>query len=310
MNGEKGSGVRKMLDNFNRIIVLGIDGLECSLVEEWKLEYILQRAHCRTDLSDYDVVVTPPLWGSMITGEIDREVMRRWKLQTLLAGMDSMRVKIAEKLGRYLPHRPTIWVWNHLVLPVTGGNPFESTANYIGEKGLHTIFQEFEKPWTNGLPGYGRVVSNGTARELLLEAFRGNKKPYIRYAVRLYKRDREKLFFALDRDHDLIFWYTCLLDKIGHVCAGDKLEMLKYYLEVNHLAKEVRRKCPDAIIYIVSDHGMKTAEGTGKWGVHSEYGFFSSSTGELISKPYHLYGLLLRHAPGTRMKKENVIGIG
>ncbi len=292
-----------MSDDFTRIIVLGIDGLEYSLVEEWKLEYILQRAHCRTDLSDYDVVVTPPLWGSMITGKIDREVMRRWKLHTLLAGMDSMRVKFAEKLGRFLPHRPTIWVWNHLVLPVTGGNPFESTADYVKKKNLHTIFHEFEKSWTNGLPGYGRVVSDSTARELLLEAFRGNRKPYIRYAIQLYKEDRERLFSALDRDYNLIFWYTCLLDKIGHVCAGNKLEMLKYYLEINQLAKKVKKKCPDAIIYIISDHGMKPAEGAGKWGVHSDYGFFSSSTGELISKPYHLYELLLRHAPGIRTRK-------
>ena len=50
------------------IIILGIDGLEYNLVKEWRLKNITQEAYRKLDLSDYKVVVTPPIWGSMLTG--------------------------------------------------------------------------------------------------------------------------------------------------------------------------------------------------------------------------------------------------
>lgn len=280
----------------DRIIVLGIDGLEYRFVEKWGLKNLMQRAYCKTDLSDYDVIVTPPLWGSMITGRIDKDVMKRWRWQARFVNMRARQMKLAERLGRYLPSGPTLWVWHHFVLPLIGGNLFEATANYVTKKNVSNVFQYFEKPWTNGIPGYGRIVSDETARQLLLQALRGDKEPYRKYAIQIYLEDKRSLLSALRRDHDLIFWYTSLLDKIGHVDVGNNLLMLKYYLEINSLAGKVKEMCPDSIIYIISDHGMQPVEPGSKWGIHSDYGFFSSNTGELISKPFHLYDLLLKHA--------------
>ena len=69
-----------------KVIVLGIDGLEYSLVEKWGLKNIMQKTYCKLDLSDYKIIVTPPIWGSMITGKIDEDVMKVWEKSAELVG--------------------------------------------------------------------------------------------------------------------------------------------------------------------------------------------------------------------------------
>ena len=56
-----------------KIIVLGIDGLEYYLIEEWNLKFLKQTAYCKTTLSDFNIVTTPPIWEAMLTGRIDKE---------------------------------------------------------------------------------------------------------------------------------------------------------------------------------------------------------------------------------------------
>lgn len=146
--------------NAPRIIILGIDGLEYNLVKEWRLKNIMQKTYCKLDLSDYNVVVTPPIWGSMITGKIDEEVMGRWiKWAEVAGGNKNIKQKGWAKTGKILPSKLNFWLWNHIVDPLIGGDPFEKTANYVIEKKLPNIFQFFEKPWTNGLPSFGKNVS-------------------------------------------------------------------------------------------------------------------------------------------------------
>jgi len=67
------------------------------------------------------------------------------------------------------------------------------------------------------------------------------------------------------------------------------------YMEINNLVKDIKGIAKDAYLYIVSDHGMMLDQET-KRGVHSNYGFFSSNTGELIKKPQDLYHLLKEKA--------------
>ena len=113
-----------------------------------------------------------------------------------------------------------------------GGNSFEKTANYIVEKNEPNIFQFFKKPWTNGIPGYGKLVSNPTDRYLLQKVFFGKDKPFRESVIKYYQDDKEKLFAALDKkENDLIFWYTMIVDKLGHAYLRKPLTLMKYYFD-------------------------------------------------------------------------------
>jgi hypothetical protein len=282
-----------------KIIILGIDGLEYNLVKEWQLKNIMQKEYCRMELSDYDVIVTPPIWGSMLTGKINKEIMKIWiKQAELTGGGVNVEQKWWAKFGKFLPYSVNFWLQDHIFAKLQGGDAFEKTANYVKEKNEHTIFDFFEWTWTNGIPSYGRQVIDEVSKKLTENAIAGDKKPYKIYAIEKYKKDKEQLQSALKKQqYDFIFWYTGILDSLGHVNMGNPLAlMMKHYLEINQVVGEVKESCPNSIIYIVSDHGMeRMAPKKSSWGMHSDHGFFSSSTGEKINRPFKLYELISKH---------------
>jgi len=170
-------------------------------------------------------------------------------------------------------------------------------VNYVKEKKLPNIFQFFKKPWTNGIPSYGRKIITKESKRLLKDAVQGRQGPYRQFIMDDYKEDKKQLFSILDKkDHDLIFWYTTLIDNFGHMDSGKPIKLMKHYLEMNEVAGKVKKSCPGAIIYILSDHGMERMEPKkNAWGMHSNHAFFSSSNGEKIEKPYQFYDLISKH---------------
>ncbi len=283
-----------------KIIVLGIDGLEYDLVTEWRLKNLMQTKYCKLSLSDYKVIVTPPIWGSMLTGIVDKEIIDVWNKYVKLIGNDE---KLGEKkwvkiLGLFVPKKLGIWVFEHLFAPAIGGDPFETTANYVKDKNLPTILNFFQNPWTNGIPSYGKNVSGPVQKKYTERAIAGEKKPYRKYILEQYQNDKSQFFSALDKqEFDFIFWYTSMLDNLGHMDMGKPLTlMMKHYLEINEFVGIVKERCPTSIIYIISDHGMERMEPKKtSWGMHSDHAFFSSSTGETIEKPSKLYDLISKH---------------
>lgn len=138
-------------------------------------------------------------------------------------------------------------------------------------------------------------------KELAEKAVKGDVKPLLKYAKEKFEKDKTALFKALEEDYDLIFWYTYYLDKVGHFLFRNKFHITDAYLEINQLVGDIKRKKKDAIIYIISDHGMVFNKEI-KMGEHSSYGFFSSNSGELIQKPQDLFYLIKEKA--EKMKRE------
>jgi len=281
-----------------RIVILGVDGLEYNLVEEWDLRHIKQKAYTKTDLSDFKVIVTPPIWASMLTGkkipEIEEPFIKRRKFIAKKGNISQVKTPWYIRMGaRILP----LSIRKRLGDIITP-NPFQTTYNYLikGNKYM-TIFDYFDKSWTNGIPSYGRNVSTEEVRRIMKEAVKGNLRPLVEYAMKTYERDRRVLFVALDRDHELIFWYTPFLDELSHFYIRKKLKLMNIYLDLNKLVKKVSEKLTENdILYIISDHGMKPILGDPRGGDHSNHGFFSSNTGEIIMKPQELFRIVVEKA--------------
>ena len=284
-----------------KIIVLGIDGLEYNLIEEWRLKNIMQKAYCKLDLSDYNIIVTPPIWGSMLTGKIDEDVMKIWVRESEILGEDkNIKQKWWAKIGDILPYTLNRWIWDNIPERfLGGGDPFELTSNYVLDKKIPSIFQLFENPWTNGIPGYGKNVSGPLQKKITKNAISGYKLLYKKYIMKNYKKDKSELFSALEKkEFDFIFWYTTLLDNFGHIYMGNQLKlMMGHYLEINDVVGNVKERRPNSIIYIISDHGMELIA-PHSCGMHSDHGFFSSNTGETIEKPFQFYDLISKHKNG------------
>lgn len=283
-----------------RIVILGIDGLEYDLVEEWDLKYLKQRAYSKVDLSDFEVVVTPPIWAAMLTGkkipEIEKPFVKRRKFTSGNQMIKPWYVRLGGKMVSLLPDNLQKIVKSSMV-DLFAPNPFRLTYNYLRTNKYETLFDYFEKSWTNGIPSYGRNVSTLEVKLLMKEAIRGNLKPLIEYAMRTYEQDKKALFKALETDYNLIFWYTPFLDELSHFLIGRKLRLMNVYFDLNKLVKQVSDKLHGSdILYVISDHGMQPLPGDPRGGDHSNHGFFSSNTGEIIMKPQELFRIVVEKA--------------
>lgn len=280
-----------------KILILGIDGLEYNLVEEWNLKYIKQQAYTKTDLSDFEVIVTPPIWAAMLTGKIIPEINETFIKRYRYYSQKTSEVKIDLKtpwyikVGRKILPKVIRQKINKIMFP----DPFKKTADFLLKTSKYeTIFDYYEKSWTNGIPSYGRNVSTKEIKTAMQEAINGNLKPLVQYSLRIYEEDKRQLFGALEKGYELIFWYTPFLDEISHFYIRKKLKLMNLYIELNKLVKDVKSRLEDEdIIYIISDHGMEPVPGDPRGGNHSDHGFFSSNTGELIRKPQDLFYLIV-----------------
>ncbi|MHA1834228.1 MAG: alkaline phosphatase family protein, partial [Candidatus Baldrarchaeia archaeon] len=259
------------------IIVLGFDGLEFYLVEKYKLKHLQQKAYTKLSLEDFDVIVTPPIWASMITGVVFKDMVKKFNpafhsSKGFLAQIKNVLPwRVRRLLGRAL--RP--------VQRIIEGyeNPMDVTLDYLSRRKIPTIFDEFGRVWYTAIPGYNMEAHT---IKLKKEAFEDDKakKHVVRNRDELFKRETENLFATLSHkiEYDLIFWYTGWLDATGHLEQGSKLKIMNRYLKINLLVAQLKKQLDDNdILYIISDHGMMPL---GRLGYHSDHGFFSSSNGE------------------------------
>lgn len=105
-------------------------------------------------------------------------------------------------------------------------------------------------------------------------------KNYERLAWEGHLENKAELFDALDKDYEIILFFTPLADLIGHINFGSEKEMRDVYRELNSLVGSLREMVKDkgTTIIGISDHGMeqvvfKTRNGHLKktrYGDHSE----------------------------------------
>lgn len=280
------------------IVVLGIDALEFDLVKKYKLVNLQQKGYSKLSLEDFPVIVTPPIWASMITGVVLKEMLDGFT--TLFHSSQGLWSQVKN----VLPWKIRRFLGKTLIpLKTTLENPMDGTSEYLSQKAISTIFDEV-KGWHNEIPGYN-LRSATRKMKMPREAFEDEKikKHWLKKRYILFKKETEKLFEVLSRkeEYDLIFWYTNWLDSAGHLEQGHKLKTLNRYLEINFLVGQVREHLSvNNILYIISDHGMIS---TGRLGYHSNHGFFSSSNGQVIGKPKELYRILKINLTGKLGEK-------
>jgi len=101
----------------------------------------------------------------------------------------------------------------------------------------------------------------------------------------IYKLRKREMLRRIHDDWKLFGAYFEIADTLGHLYMGKRpLRLLRVYLELNKLVKELKTVLPDDTAFIiVADHGMRPSQDRGA-GIHSEY-FFWSSNVRLPFKP-------------------------
>jgi len=273
------------------LICLGFDGLGVDLVEKFRLKNVMQQAYTATDLSDFKTEpFTPLIWASMLVGRKIEEMERiyigmRRKKQPPFCNIlrKTLPSSLRTKLGR---------LWDFFVRD-PGGPAMMVLSDFLKRNNIPTIFEELEEEgisyWHNNIPGYDGVPLHEERMKLIRK---GAWSEYYTLVWEQHKEALKRFFRALKEKRSFYFFYTNLIDAIGHIFYPRFIERMKLALETQRIVKKVHQKCRNAIVYVVSDHGMQIIDNIAD---HSDHGFFSSNTGDLIKKPQDLYYLLRRN---------------
>lgn len=149
-----------------------------------------------------------------------------------------------------------------------------------------TFFNHFKNSYVLDTPGYNYSEDHKKERDALRAYFNktGTVEDYDKVAFENHKKIKEQFFNALNSDtnFDIIMVYFGVADVVGHLSFGIKEKMKIIYNELDEIAEKVQEKFKDAIILIVSDHGMKSI---GRFGDHENYAFWSLNLDKNLGNP-------------------------
>jgi len=103
-------------------------------------------------------------------------------------------------------------------------------------------------------------------------------KEIVESQLEVFEKEKQETLSKLDDDWNFFITYTKLLDVVGHLYWHTPLVVEKYYRMVNKFAGQVRnRLSKDALMMVISDHGMRPLHGASAGGEHSHHAFASFS---------------------------------
>jgi len=250
-----------------RVLILGIDALEYSLVEEWNLKFLKQKEYgkiivplTKTSLGSHPATVV--VWSCFITGKQPQEmgyetvkIAKRDKIDDLYWAIRT-RFPKSENIFKYFHRksRNTNPTRNDIKAPTLFDNK--------NIKSVHLHVPVYDN---NAFPEYRGV---GTYRAVSDKYY---QKIYEKGCNKEFDERSEEVYKLIDKDWDIAMQYFFLLDGIQHVFFRNKLKIMDYYMKFNMFVANLTKKLDDDIfILIISDHGQKK-------GLHTDYGFYSSN---------------------------------
>jgi len=250
-----------------RVCILGYDGLEYTLVDRLKLRSILQREHGRVRVpiaGGIDDPSTPIVWTSFITGQPPSvhgvDMTEFWD-----SPIDGLRSFIRR-------HRKLHNLAKKLKLGYRVRDNMGIAPKFPSRKNIKcaTLFDIIKPSIALGVPVYNKDLH---ATYPVGDVFKAIQDPVFRREYeatvrRIFKREVEALFEALEKEWRLLMIHLHITDLLGHIYWGtEKLSLL--YEEMNLLTERVEARLrPDDLLLVISDHGMSRLG-------HTKYGFYS-----------------------------------
>jgi len=251
-----------------KVIILGFDALDNEIVENERLEALLQKFHGCIDVSGFKVA-TPMIWSTFLTGKNPEEHQMYFFTTTGNRVIEWFRRLSFEKNVKYSTIRSI-------------GNFFKPILNIIGIKPRvpdkrdlkpDTIFDLVE----NALPINVMMFNEWKESEELkfkYSIIKAVGNPELTEKVvegwkTIYFKQKKEFLNLLSKDWDIIMTHVYMTDIVGHLYYNQYDKFVELYRELNDFTKKVTEIVKDsAMIMVVSDHGMKR-------GIHQPRAFYS-----------------------------------
>lgn len=299
-----------------KLIVLCFDALEKNLIDAGDYDNLKLVTNGKTDISEFTLPKSVILWSSFLTSE-NMERYLKYLLYDFDLGPVRIHIptSVGDKferqiwggwggklLGRLAPLRKYLneRIWRVRLRPEETFLEYFKSYTAIDMVALTHKTRRHKKERQLMSDYFNYNVEEGVIdkiRETLNTLYYGdgavphkNQKnmmkrqkieiSFKKFVWNGYRENRAELFDALDRNYELVMFFTPLADLIGHLYFGSEREMEEVYTELNALVSYVveKTKDKDTTIIGVSDHGMeriayKTFDGSvryTRYGDHSE----------------------------------------
>jgi predicted AlkP superfamily pyrophosphatase or phosphodiesterase len=258
------------LSTLIQVLIIGLDGLEHSLVEDYDLKNLKQMEYGKVDLlmKKDEEPLTPTIWCNFITGETPDVhgvvAIQKWKyplLEKIYASLRSFDVK----------HRG---YWRGVLFNLFDRmSLFEMRGmrDFFTREDINcdTIFDDMDSTIAISIPSFNEDEINKELRRLVVE---GRKFELKKRAHEAFVGRRKRFLNALNQKPSLLMVHFFLLDLIQHMFPYDTEYIKKTYEKMDGFVGKVTEKLSsnEVFLLIVSDHGLLN-------GYHTPYGFYSSN---------------------------------
>jgi hypothetical protein len=281
-----------------RVLILGIDALEYTLVETWDLKHLKQHEYGKTIVPIYKgggEPVTLVVWPCFITGKEPDEmgynspILYRQPLKFILDALFYPFYSMLHSSPNQQDHESITYKTTRTERLISRFNYYAMKAG-LGRYPTRNDIKAstlFDNPAYKSLhlhvPVYDEshtLEDHCNPRNNVIAALT-NKNLRKQFDERLMAEFNQKTQEVYDILHDdswqLCMQYFYVLDGIQHVFFKNKLKIMNYYMHFNEFVRKITETLPkDILLLIIADHGHAN-------GLHTTYGYYSCNT------PLHLH---------------------
>lgn len=256
-----------------KICIIALDALEYNLVKEFDLKGLMQKEWGTIDVTMFQDLATPIVWGSFITGlPLEKHGL---KLKEFTKPHKLLRL-VPENLRHKLPFQTRKSFFKTTRIKKERHETYEDIREQFKKRNLTTLF-DIPNSVAISVPPYQQWIKPKTVR--LVEETVEKKIPFVifeEHVRSIFLRKKRKLLNAVRwGDWRLLMAHFMFTDLLAHFKIRNKQKMLEVYSEAGSLVEEVKDHLGEkTVLLIVSDHGMKFDEEL-KFGDHTAHGFYS-----------------------------------
>ena len=185
------------------MIVLAIDALEYSLVQEFNCNNLKQKFYGKTDISEFSEPRTMVLWSSFMTGKnMEKEILAKGDKE-----MWNTRIDIKDTFFKSFD--------NPKIIDLPGFN-YEKEPHEHERKLLKQFF------------------------DVQIDEEKNNiRKEYNNHTFEHHRHIKDEFNNALNSDYDFILGYFSVADVIGHLNFGNRVMMKMIYRDLDEIAGSI-----------------------------------------------------------------------
>ncbi len=186
------------------MVVLAIDALEYTLVEEFNCINLKQKFYGKTNISEFSEPRTMVLWSSFMTGKnMEKEILAHGDKE-----MWNTKLDLKNTFFKYFK--------NPKIIDLPGFN----------------YFKEQHEKERNLLKNYFDAKTDEEKKNI--------KTAYNNLAFEHHRKIKQEFGASMDVGHDFVLGYFSVADVIGHLNFGNRIMMQMIYKDLDEIASAIK----------------------------------------------------------------------